>query len=346
MCALKTLQIGLAATLLASGAWAQQKTTYDYDVHGQLVAAKNIDAETAYAYDPAGNRTALSARPLYPILQSWEAERLYHQVGYASAEGWSADASTATGLLTYGPYTTNTPVGANTAVWKLKRAASSFPAAQTVAVLQVFDTTQLDTIASRAISLADWPVASRWEYFTLPFDLPASRKGHYLELYTMYYPSISMEVDRVGFALPTPTGAAAGAATSSWEAEGAAIGHATGFADGDGWAGNTSSAMSYLTYGPYVSTFATGDHTALWTMLIDNNVGDEGPVVRLEVYDTTTGETITDRTLARQAWALTGQHQTFGVPFTLDASRAGHTIEFRTVFWPRAYVRVDKIGAR
>lgn len=45
-------------------------------------------------------------------------------------------------------------------------------------------------------------------------------------------------------------------------------------------------AQSYLTYGPYVTAFATGEHTALWTMLIDNNVGDEGPVVRLEVYDT------------------------------------------------------------
>ncbi len=101
-----------------------------------------------------------------------------------------------------------------------------------------------------------------------------------------------------------------------------------------------------MTYGPYVGSLAAGEHTALWALMIDNNDYDEQPIVRLEVYDAAQGDVITDRTLTRRAWAQTMQHQTFGLPFTLDASRAGHPIEFRTYFWPRAYVRVDKIGAR
>jgi hypothetical protein len=336
------------AALLATSAQAQQKVTYTYDLQGQMVSAKKIEAETAYTYDLAGNRTALRYRPLYPILQSWEAEggNLNHQVGYADGDGWAGDASTAQGLLTYGPYTTNTPVGENTAVWKLTRGASSLAPSQQVVVLSVFDTNQLETIATRTITLADWPVASQYEYFTVPFTLSAARKGHYLEFYTYYTPSTYVKVDRVGMALPTWVGAQAGVATTSWEAEGASIGHATGFANGDGWAANTSSAEGHLTYGPYVTTLASGDRTALWTLMVDNNVGDEGPIVRLEVYDLTQGDMIADRTLTRQAWALTMQHQTFGVPFTLDSWRAGHAIEFRTFFWPRAYVRVDKVGVR
>lgn len=337
-----------AASLLASSAWAQQKNTYSYDAHGQLIAAKKIEAETTYAYDLASNRTALAYRRLYPVLQSWEAEGgLSHEVGYADGDGWAGDGSTpSAGLLTYGPYTTNAPVGDNTAVWKLTRAASTLPASQVVVVLQVFDTSQLDIVASRTITLADWPVASRWDYFTVPFNLPASRKGHYLEFYTIYYPTTYVKVDRVGLALPTPTGAQAGAATTSWEAEGAAIGHNVGFAEGDGWAANTASAAGFMTYGPYVGSLAAGEHTALWTLMIDNNDYDEQPIVRLEVYDATQGDVITDRTLTRQAWALTMQHQTFGLPFILDAARVGHAIEFRTFFQPRAYVRVDKVGVR
>ena len=345
---LKSVLIAAAtAALLASAAVAQQKTTYSYDIHGQLVTAKRIEAEATYAYDPASNRTALGYRRLYPILQSWEAEEIaWHQVGHADGDGWSADPATADGLLTYGPYATNTPVGDNVAVWKLARGASTLPGSQPVVVLSVFDSTQWDTIASRTITLADWPVASRPEYFAVPFNLPAARKGHYLEFYTRYVPSTSVKLDRIGLALPTPTGAQAGATTTSWEAEGAAIGHIVGFAEGDGWAASTASGAGFMTYGPYVGSLTAGEHTALWTLMIDNNDYDELPIVRLEVYDATLGDVITDRTLTRQAWALAMQHETFGVPFTLDASRAGHPIEFRTHFQPRAYVRVDKVGVR
>lgn len=342
-----SLTAAAAATLLATSAPAQDRSDYSYDAQGQLLVARKTGSETTYAYDLASNRTALAYRRLYPILQSWEAEDSpYHQVGYADGDGWAASAATADGLMTYGPYMTNTPVGDNVAVWKLTRATSSLPASQPVVVLSVFDSNQMDILASRTITLADWPVASRTEYFTVPFNLPASRKGHYLEFYTRYVPSTYVKLDRIGLALPTPLGAQAGVATTSWEAEDASLGHTTGFAEGDGWAGGTSSAAGYLTYGPYVSTLAAGERTALWTMRIDSNVGDEQPIVRLEVYDATQGDVITDRTLTRQAWALTGQHQTFGAPFTLEAARAGHAIEFRTYFWPRAAVRVDKVGVR
>jgi len=140
---LKSVLIAAAtAALLASAAVAQQKTTYSYDIHGQLVTAKRIEAEATYAYDPASNRTALGYRRLYPILQSWEAEEIaWHQVGHADGDGWSADPATADGLLTYGPYATNTPVGDNVAVWKLTRGASALPASQPVVVLSVFDST-------------------------------------------------------------------------------------------------------------------------------------------------------------------------------------------------------------
>ena len=37
-------------------------------------------------------------------------------------------------------------------------------------------------------------------------------------------------------------------------------------------------------------------------------------------------------------------YQVFELPFTMDASRAGHLIEFRTCYAAKAYINVDRIG--
>ena len=60
----------------------------------------------------------------------------------------------------------------------------------------------------------------------------------------------------------------------------------------------------------------------------------------------TTGTQLAARTVARKDWGVAGAYVVHELPFTLDASRAGHSIELRTFFLPNAYVRIDKIGYR
>ena len=79
----------------------------------------------------------------------------------------------------------------------------------------------------------------------------------------------------------------------AWNMNSANIGHLIGRADADGWSANvTQDAAGYLQYGPYTTQLGAGTHVAKWALMIDNNTLDDSAVVRLEVSDYTTGQTV------------------------------------------------------
>lgn len=340
--------MGLFASLALFGAGpALGETTYQYDVHGRLVqvARPAKGEEIAYTYDDAHNRTALTSRVAFSVMQGWEAEESpYHLIGAATVEGWAAPATAPADALNYGPYATNVPVGANVGVWRLMIGNEAVSPSQQILRLDVFDTTANQVVAQRVLRRSDWKSSYSYEYFTLPFDWASSRQGHAIELRAFYTPSVPLREDRIGLAAGVLRGPQAGAATTSWEAE-SALYHLTGFQDGDGWAANTASAAGALTYGPYVVP-AVGQRVALWTLMVGDVLAAEDESVRLEIFDSTQGDVVTFRSLTPQAFSKAMTYETFGIPFTVDASRSGHTFEFRTFFRPRTYVRIDKIGVR
>lgn len=132
----------------------------------------------------------------------------------------------------------------------------------------------------------------------------------------------------------------------SWNMNSAGIGHIIGRADADGWSANvTQDAAGFLQFGPYTTQLAAGTHIAKWALMIDNNSVDDLPVVRLEVSDATIGQTLlATRDITRRQWSVPGQYACFALPFTLDASRAGHQIEFRVWWYDRAYIREQRVG--
>lgn len=133
--------------------------------------------------------------------------------------------------------------------------------------------------------------------------------------------------------------------TAVWEAE--TLPHLVGFAEADGWAANINQAESYMTYGPYTTSVPVGDRVAVWRMMVDvANVSGSAPAVRLDVYDATAGQVLASVDLSHSSWRIGWTYQWFEVPFQMDASRAGHMMEFRTYFIPIAHVRVDKVGYR
>ncbi|MGH6985791.1 MAG: hypothetical protein ACRED9_03010 [Caulobacteraceae bacterium] len=153
-----------------------------------------------------------------------------------------------------------------------------------------------------------------------------------------------MKVQRLGLAVSALMGTQVPQTlTETWAAT--ALPHQVGFADGGGWAGNTSTAQGHLTYGPYVTTVSNGSHVAVWQLMIDNNTQPDGlDMVRLEVNDATAGYELAARSLTREAWTATMTYQEFGVPFTLPAGHAGDELEFRTLFYPYSYIRVGEVG--
>ncbi len=130
---------------------------------------------------------------------------------------------------------------------------------------------------------------------------------------------------------------------TSWEAE--ALWHATGFADADGWAANTSSAAGTMLYGPFVA-IPVGPHVAAFRMMIDAPSHATDTIVWIDVYDATTSEYLGSQAIARNRFFGAYQYQTFEIPFEITAGRAGHLINFDVYHTGAAYVRIDKVGYR
>lgn len=133
--------------------------------------------------------------------------------------------------------------------------------------------------------------------------------------------------------------------TAVWEAE--ALYHLTGFPEADGWAANIHQAESHMLYGPYTTDVPVGGRVAVWRMMVDvSNVAGSAPAVRLDVYDATASQVLATMDLSHSAWRSDWTYQWFELPFQMDASRAGHALEFRAYFIPIAHVRIDKVGYR
>jgi hypothetical protein len=78
--------------------------------------------------------------------------------------------------------------------------------------------------------------------------------------------------------------------------------------------------------------------------LIDILNTDDSLIATLDVWDATAGQQLASRNVTRQQWVAGQAYQVFELPFTLDASRAGHAIELRTYYQNHAYLRVEKVG--
>jgi hypothetical protein len=139
----------------------------------------------------------------------------------------------------------------------------------------------------------------------------------------------------------------------SWrfEAEGAAMQHEIGRAEGDGWSANTAAdATGTLSYGPYARDLPAGRYEAVYRMMIDNNSADSLVVLRVDVndYGMSTpgcgGCTVAARDIRRTDFAAAGAYQEFVLPFTWPG--IGHALEMRTYWQDRAYVRQDWVEVR
>ncbi len=126
-----------------------------------------------------------------------------------------------------------------------------------------------------------------------------------------------------------------------WEAEGAALGHATGHADGDGWLCQVGvdAPNQHMVYGPYVTGLPVGANTARFRLKIDNNTADNARQVTVDVRDNKTGAILATRDITRREFDVAGDWVTFSLPFTVPT--AGDGIELRMFWTGGAYIKTD-----
>lgn len=116
----------------------------------------------------------------------WEGEgsSLGHKTGRLETDGWLCQ----TGIdapndhMIYGPYDTNVPAGPNVAEFRMKvdnNTANDDP----VVDIDVRNATTGQTLAARTITRKQFPVASDYTNFTLPFTMPADNQSIELRVF-------------------------------------------------------------------------------------------------------------------------------------------------------------------
>lgn len=129
--------------------------------------------------------------------------------------------------------------------------------------------------------------------------------------------------------------------TTRWEAEGPSLNHITGRLETDGWLCQTGidAPNAHMIYGPYVTNIPAGPNVAEFRMKVDNNTANNDPIVSIDVFNATSGQTLASQTVTRLQFPIAGDYTSFTLPFTLPANN--QSLELR-IFWHGAsYTKVD-----
>jgi hypothetical protein len=116
----------------------------------------------------------------------WEGEgpNLSHKTGRLETDGWLCQTGidAANDHMIYGPYDASIPAGANVAEFRMKidnNTANNDP----VVDIDVRNATTGQTLAFRTITRQQFPIASDYTNFTLPFTMPANNQSLELRVY-------------------------------------------------------------------------------------------------------------------------------------------------------------------
>lgn len=156
----------------------------------------------------------------------------------------------------------------------------------------------------------------------------------------------SSPIARRRLSLRRDDGAPAGARVLRYDAEGAALRHAIGRGEADGWSANTADdEAGHLIFGPYARDWGDGRASVTFRLLIDVVQAADDEVAILDVYDADAGEVLGQRSLRRGDFAADFEWLDARIDVELTG-RAGHAIETRVWWTDRSYVKVDAITVR
>lgn len=178
-------------------AWGQTITQYSYDALGRLTRVDRPTSAVIYAYDAAGNRSSVSS--VNPYATYWEAEALWHNTGYADADGWAANTGNISHHMVFGPWTSAVPAGSRTAAFRLMIGSLAGGAADSIAVIDIYDATAGQILASDTLQRQRWVSQLTYQTFELPFTMDVSRSGHLIEFRVYYIGGAYIRADKLGF---------------------------------------------------------------------------------------------------------------------------------------------------
>jgi hypothetical protein len=224
--------------------------------------------------------------------------------------------------MVFGPYTTNTPVGDNIAEFTL-----GFPTGSgTMVVLDVYDPIHNRVLAEKAVKYSDFTAGTSNKVKLGFFNDSAS---NVLEFRVGWLGMGTVEVFHVDV-VGSPD--VIGTYTM------AQMYHQRGRASGADWSvSNAMDTAGYISFGPYQRFPYVHKLTALFKLMVDNNVLDNSDVVRIEVRSYDTGAVLATRTITRKEFSAPNVYNYFPLQFYQDGpyGQVGTQLEFRSYWYAR-----------
>jgi hypothetical protein len=220
--------------------------------------------------------------------------------------------------MVFGPYTTTTPVGDNIAEFTM-----GFPAGSgTMAVVDVYDPIQGRVLAEKAVKYSDF-TAGTSNKVKLGFWNDAA--SNTLEFRVLWWGVGTAEVFHIDVVGSTN---AIGTYTMSQ------MYHQRGRASGTDWTVSSGDLAGHMTFGPYQRFPNVHKLTALFKLMVDNNVYDNSDAVKIEVRSFDTGQVLATRTITRKEFSAPHVYNYFPLQFYQEGTfgEVGSRLEFRT-YW-------------
>ncbi|SEM51342.1 GxGYxYP domain-containing protein [Paenibacillus sp. OV219] len=263
------------------------------------------------------------------VVKTYEAESNFsHTTGAASGSDWSANvASHNADYMLWGPYDSSIPVGMNTATFKMKIDTNT-GTNDNVVTVDVRDNATGAVLSTFDVYRNQFKSNNTYQDFSVSFNNPA---GSSLEYRAYYRDKATISIDKV-----TVT-----KRLGKYEAEGAYIGHGIGRVSGDGWqASSALDGQGHMVYGPYDSNVPVGSRKVTFRLKVDNNTVDNANVVKIDVYDATSGTSIVQADITRQQFTAANQYQDFSLSFNQTLNR---NLEYRVWYYDNSTITADSV---
>jgi hypothetical protein len=266
----------------------------------------------------------------YPVIFLGNDKNLQHQIGAStSPSSWSVLSTSSPAFLTYGPYSTLFQNGTYKASFSL-RVDNNSADDLTIGYIDVHDTVTDSVIARREFHRREFTAPMIFQNFDLTFSTSGSNN---LEFRVYYYGYSFLEyaktsIDKIDqYTSPD----------FLFYANDPLMDHLIGRPAGTnkGWSTITTDGSGFMTYGPYTIAVPTGTSTATFSLLLDNNSADNGTVLRIEAYNSSTRKVLAYRIINRQDFLAPMTFQDFDLIFELSSAS---NLEFRVYSYGISYI--------
>ncbi|UHA73730.1 RHS repeat domain-containing protein [Paenibacillus sp. 481] len=248
-----------------------------------------------------------------------------HNTGRVDGDGWAANTQQdKEGHLNFGPYARDLPVGTWEVSWPLL-IDNNVADNEKVARLEVYDYETGEILAFREIHRQQ---LDSQQFKNLKLRFNHTNTSHRLEFRTYWYGNayIKLKDVQIKYISPSLFG-------EVWNMFDPAISHQIGKNIEGVWSVDPiqDKIPGYMSYGPYEKNLSKGTWTVTWSMMLEGSNVKKGNLLRLEVYNSGTGEILASKTINSQQFMARNHFQNFDLQFQNNAD-AGQPLEFK-VFW-------------